>query len=33
LKVGVALGYVAKTTREAADEFFPDYARAVICRN
>src|SRR4030095_13813992 len=30
LKVGVhALGYVAKTTQEAADEFFPGYARAV----
>jgi alkanesulfonate monooxygenase SsuD/methylene tetrahydromethanopterin reductase-like flavin-dependent oxidoreductase (luciferase family) len=30
LKVGVhALGYVAETTREAADEFFPGYARAV----
>lgn len=30
LKVGVhALGYVAATTREAADEFFPGYARAV----
>src|SRR4029453_13864091 len=29
LKVGVhALGYVAKTTQEAADEFFPGYARA-----
>ena len=29
LKVGVhALGYVAETTREAADEFFPGYARA-----
>ena len=30
LKVGVhALGYVAETTEEAADEFFPGYARAV----
>jgi probable LLM family oxidoreductase len=30
LKVGVhALGYVATTTQEAADEFFPGYARAV----
>src|SRR5213593_4465150 len=30
LKVGVhALGYVAATSREAADEFFPGYARAV----
>jgi len=30
LKVGVhALGYVAETTKEAADEFFPGYARAV----
>jgi len=30
LKVGVhALGYVAQTTQEAADEFFPGYARAV----
>jgi probable LLM family oxidoreductase len=30
LKVGVhALGYVASTTRQAADEFFPGYARAV----
>src|SRR5262245_46010075 len=30
LKVGVhALGYVAETTREAADAFFPGYARAV----
>jgi probable LLM family oxidoreductase len=30
LKVGVhALGYVAGTTQEAADEFFPGYARAV----
>src|SRR5580765_5341796 len=30
LKVGVhALGYVANTTQEAADEFFPGYARAV----
>jgi len=30
LKVGVhALGYVAATTREAADEFFPGYARAI----
>jgi alkanesulfonate monooxygenase SsuD/methylene tetrahydromethanopterin reductase-like flavin-dependent oxidoreductase (luciferase family) len=29
LKVGVhALGYVAATTQEAADEFFPGYARA-----
>jgi probable LLM family oxidoreductase len=29
LKVGVhALGYVAATTREAADDFFPGYARA-----
>jgi probable LLM family oxidoreductase len=29
LKVGVhALGYVAETTQEAADEFFPGYARA-----
>jgi probable LLM family oxidoreductase len=29
LKVGVhALGYVAETTEEAADEFFPGYARA-----
>jgi len=30
LKVGVhSLGYVAATTRQAADEFFPGYARAV----
>jgi probable LLM family oxidoreductase len=30
LKVGVhALGYVAETTQEAADDFFPGYARAV----
>jgi len=30
LKVGVrAMGYVAATTQEAADEFFPGYARAV----
>jgi probable LLM family oxidoreductase len=30
LKVGVhALGYVAPTSREAADDFFPGYARAV----
>src|SRR5262245_19892024 len=30
LKVGVhMLGYVAETTQEAADEFFPGYARAV----
>jgi alkanesulfonate monooxygenase SsuD/methylene tetrahydromethanopterin reductase-like flavin-dependent oxidoreductase (luciferase family) len=30
LKVGVhALGYVAATTQQAADEFFPGYARAV----
>src|SRR5258706_13001833 len=30
LKVGVhALGYVAPTTQEAADDFFPGYARAV----
>ena len=30
LTVGVhALGYVAETTQEAADEFFPGYARAV----
>jgi hypothetical protein len=30
LKVGVhALGYVAENTQEAADEFFPGYARAV----
>jgi probable LLM family oxidoreductase len=30
LKVGIhALGYVAATTQEAADEFFPGYARAV----
>ena len=30
LKVGVhSLGYVAATTQEAADEFFPGYARAV----
>jgi probable LLM family oxidoreductase len=30
LKVGVhALGYVAATTQEAADEFFPGYARAM----
>jgi len=30
LSVGVhALGYVAETTQEAADEFFPGYARAV----
>ncbi len=29
LKVGVhALGYVAATTQEAADDFFPGYARA-----
>jgi probable LLM family oxidoreductase len=30
LKVGVhSLGYVAATTQEAADEFFPGYARAI----
>ncbi len=30
LKVGVhSLGYVAKTARQAADEFFPGYARAI----
>jgi probable LLM family oxidoreductase len=30
LKVGVhSLGYVAETTQQAADEFFPGYARAV----
>ena len=30
LKVGIhALGYVAESTQEAADEFFPGYARAV----
>jgi alkanesulfonate monooxygenase SsuD/methylene tetrahydromethanopterin reductase-like flavin-dependent oxidoreductase (luciferase family) len=30
LKVGVhALGYVAATTQQAADEFYPGYARAV----
>jgi probable LLM family oxidoreductase len=30
LKVGVhSLGYVAPTTREAADDFFPGYARAI----
>jgi probable LLM family oxidoreductase len=30
LKVGVhSLGYVAETTQEAADDFFPGYARAV----
>src|SRR5688500_7451585 len=30
LKVGVhSLGYVAATTQEAADDFFPGYARAV----
>src|SRR2546425_7632177 len=30
LKVGVhALGYVAATTQEAADDFYPGYARAV----
>jgi probable LLM family oxidoreductase len=30
LKVGIhALGYVAATTQQAADEFFPGYARAV----
>jgi alkanesulfonate monooxygenase SsuD/methylene tetrahydromethanopterin reductase-like flavin-dependent oxidoreductase (luciferase family) len=30
LKVGIhALGYVAATTQEAADDFFPGYARAV----
>jgi alkanesulfonate monooxygenase SsuD/methylene tetrahydromethanopterin reductase-like flavin-dependent oxidoreductase (luciferase family) len=30
LKVGVhSLGYVAATTQEAADEFFPGYARAL----
>jgi probable LLM family oxidoreductase len=30
LKVGVhSLGYVAETTQEAADEFYPGYARAV----
>jgi probable LLM family oxidoreductase len=30
LRVGVhALGYVARTTQEAADDFFPGYARAV----
>jgi alkanesulfonate monooxygenase SsuD/methylene tetrahydromethanopterin reductase-like flavin-dependent oxidoreductase (luciferase family) len=29
LKVGIhSLGYVAETTQEAADEFFPGYARA-----
>jgi alkanesulfonate monooxygenase SsuD/methylene tetrahydromethanopterin reductase-like flavin-dependent oxidoreductase (luciferase family) len=29
LKVGVhSLGYVAETTKEAADDFFPGYARA-----
>jgi probable LLM family oxidoreductase len=29
LKVGIhSLGYVAETTREAADDFFPGYARA-----
>ena len=30
LKVGVhSLGYVAETTREAADDYFPGYARAI----
>jgi alkanesulfonate monooxygenase SsuD/methylene tetrahydromethanopterin reductase-like flavin-dependent oxidoreductase (luciferase family) len=30
LNVGVhALGYVAQTTQEAADDFFPGYARAI----
>src|SRR3979409_944020 len=30
LKVGVhALGYVAETTQEAADQFYPGYARAI----
>jgi probable LLM family oxidoreductase len=30
LKVGVhSLGYVAETSRQAADEFFPGYARAI----
>ena len=30
LKVGIhSLGYVAATTREAADDFFPGYARAI----
>jgi len=30
LKVGVhSLGYVAATTQEAADDFFPGYARAI----
>jgi alkanesulfonate monooxygenase SsuD/methylene tetrahydromethanopterin reductase-like flavin-dependent oxidoreductase (luciferase family) len=30
LRVGVhALGYIARTTREAIDDFFPGYARAV----
>src|SRR5438132_10574432 len=30
LKVGMhALGYVAATTQEAADDFFPGYARAI----
>jgi alkanesulfonate monooxygenase SsuD/methylene tetrahydromethanopterin reductase-like flavin-dependent oxidoreductase (luciferase family) len=30
LKVGVhSLGYVAETTREAADDFYPGYARAI----
>ena len=30
LKVGIhSLGYVAATTQEAADDFFPGYARAV----
>jgi len=30
LKVGVhSLGYVAATTQQAADEFFPGYARAI----
>jgi probable LLM family oxidoreductase len=34
LRVGVhALGYIARTTREAIDDFFPGYARAVAsCR-
>jgi alkanesulfonate monooxygenase SsuD/methylene tetrahydromethanopterin reductase-like flavin-dependent oxidoreductase (luciferase family) len=30
LKVGVhSLGYVARTKKEAADDFFPGYARAI----
>lgn len=30
LKVGVhALGYVAATTQEATDDFYPGYARAI----